>query len=119
MMYAIALLDPDQLVRYAAAYRAHMSATWNERYGVASAVKLLDRAVEQHDEDTARYYVAVTERLWSRVVEEDRGFDETVDALLRKGQRNRYHEWKKRLQEGASEQGRLESAPIAYSPGGR
>ena len=111
MLYAIVSLDRDQLYRYAAAYRAHMSATWETRYGVASAVKLLDRAVEQRDEDAARYYGALTDRLWSRVVEEDRGFDEVVEALLRKGQQKQYREWKRRLARGADEQGRLEGAP--------
>lgn len=113
-MYAIAALDHDQLYRYAAAYRAHMNATWDARYGVASAVKLLNRAVERRDEDAARYYGAIADRLWSRVVEEDRGFDEVVQALLRKGQRKEYREWKRRLAKGEAEQGRLDGAP---SPG--
>jgi hypothetical protein len=113
-LYAIAALDRDQLSRYTAAYRAHMSATWDARYGVASAVKLLDQAVTQRDEDAARYYSAVADRLWSRVVEEDRGFDDVVAALLRKDQQKRYREWKRKLAEGEAEQGRLTGAP---SPG--
>lgn len=112
MLYAIASLDRDQLYRYAAAYRAHMSATWDARYGVATAVKLLDQAVEQRDEDAARYYRALTDRLWSLVVDEDRGFDDVVEALLRKGQRKQYREWMQRLAKGADEQGRLDGAPF-------
>jgi hypothetical protein len=111
MMYAIASLDRDQLSRYVAAYQVHMSATWDARYGVASAVKLLSQAVERGDEDAARYYGAVTDRLWSRVVEEDRRFDDVVESLLRKGQRKEYRQWKVRVARGADEQGRLEGAP--------
>ncbi len=113
-MYAIATLDADQLNRYLAAYRAHMGATWDARYGVASAVRLLNRAVDLRDEDAARYYTALTERLWTQVVAQDRSFDDEVNGMLRKDQRRRYREWKERLARGAAEQGRLERA---LSPG--
>jgi hypothetical protein len=113
-MYAIATLDPDQLNRYLAAYRAHMGATWDARYGVASGVRLLNRAVDQRDEDAARYYTAFVERLWTQVAAQDRSFDEVVNTMLRKDQRRRYQDWKNRLARGAAEQGRLERA---LSPG--
>jgi hypothetical protein len=113
-MYAIATLDADQLNRYLGAYRAHMGATWDARYGVASAVRLLNRAVDQRDEDTARYYSALAERLWTQVVAQDRSFDDVVSSMLRKDQRRRYREWKDRLAKGAAEQGLLERA---LSPG--
>jgi hypothetical protein len=113
-MYAIATLDADQLNRYLAAYRAHMGATWDARYGVASAVRLLNRAVDQHNEDAARYYTALTERLWSQVLAQDRSFDDVVTTMLRKDQRRHYKDWKERLARGAAEQGRLERA---LSPG--
>jgi hypothetical protein len=113
-LFAIAELDPDQLTRYLAAYRAHMGATWDARYGVASAVRMLNGAVERGDEDAARYYGTITDRLWTRVVEEDRGFDQVVETILRKDQRKQYREWKEKLARGAAEEGRLERAP---SPG--
>jgi hypothetical protein len=109
-MYAIAILDADQLNRYLAAYRAHMGATWDARYGVASAVRFLDRAVDQRNEDAARYYTAVAERLWTKVAAQDRSFDDVVNTMLRKDQRRRYQDWKDRLARGAAEQGRLERA---------
>jgi hypothetical protein len=113
-MYAIATLDGDQLNRYLAAYRAHMGATWDARSGVASAVRLLNRAVDQRDEDAARYYTTLTGRLWTQVVAQDRSFDDVVNTMLRKDQRRRYQEWKERLARGEAEQGRLERA---LSPG--
>jgi hypothetical protein len=113
-MYAIAVLDADQLNRYLAAYRAHMGATWDARYGVASAVRLLNRAVDQRKEDAARYYTALAERVWTQVAAQDRSFDDVVNTMLRKDQRRRYQEWKERLARGAAEQGRLEQA---LSPG--
>jgi hypothetical protein len=113
-MYAIATLDAGQLNRYLAAYRAHMGATWDARSGVASAVRLLNRAVDQRNEDAARYYTALTERLWTQLVAQDRSFDEVVNSMLRKDQRRRYQDWKDRLARGAAEQGRLERA---LSPG--
>jgi hypothetical protein len=113
-MYAIVTLDADQLNRYLAAYRAHMEATWDARSGVASAVRLLNRAVDQRDEDAARYYTALTERLWTQVAAQDRSFDDVVNTMLRKDQRRRYRDWMDRLARGAAEQGRLERA---LSPG--
>ena len=113
-MYAIALLDADQLNRYLAAYRAHMGATSEARYGVASAVRLLSRAVDQRKEDAARYHTALTERLWAQLAAQDRSFDEVVNTMLRKDQRRRYQDWKERLARGAAEQGRLEHG---LSPG--
>jgi hypothetical protein len=109
-MYAIAKLDADQLSRYLAAYRAHMEATWDARSGVAGAVRLLNRAVDQRDEDAARYYTALSGRLWTRVTAQDRSFDDVVNTMLQNDQRRRYREWKDRLARGAAEQGRLERA---------
>jgi hypothetical protein len=113
-MFAITELDPHQLTRYLAAYRDHMSTTWDTRSGVASALGMLNKAVERGDEDAARYYGAMAGRLWTRVAEQDRGFDQVVETILRKGQRKQYREWKEKLARGAAGQGRLESAP---SPG--
>jgi hypothetical protein len=113
-MYAIATLDAGQLNHYLAAYRAHMEATWDARYGVASAVRLLNQAADRGDGDAARYYTAVTGRLWTQVLAQDRTFDDVVETMLRKDQRRRYREWKERLARGAAEQGRLERA---LSPG--
>ena len=113
-MYAIATLDADQLNRYLAAYRAHMGDTWDARYGVASAVRLLTQAVDQRNEDAARYYTALSERLWTKVAAQDRSFDDVVSTMLRKDQRRRYQDWKARLARGAAEQGLLERA---LSPG--
>jgi hypothetical protein len=110
-MFAIAELDHHQLTRYLAAYRDHMVATWDTRSGVASALGMLNKAVERGDEDAARYYGTVAGRLWTRVAEQDRGFDQVVETILRKGQRKQYREWKEKLARGAAEQGRLESAP--------
>jgi hypothetical protein len=42
-----------------------MGATWNARYGVASAVEMLDKAEQQGNEGAARYDGAVAERLWT------------------------------------------------------
>lgn len=53
-------------------------------------------------------------QLWTRVAEQDRGFDQIVETILRKGQRKQSREWKEKLARGPAEQGRLESAP---SPG--
>jgi hypothetical protein len=113
-MFAITELDSHQLTRYLAAYRAHMGATWDARYGVASAMGMLNKAVARGDDDAARYYGAAAERLWTRVAEEDHDFDQVVETILRKGQRKQYRAWKEKLARGAAEQGRLESAP---SPG--
>jgi hypothetical protein len=81
------------------------------RYGVASAMRLLNQAVELRDEDEARYYAALTQRLWTRVAEQDRGFDQAVETMLRKDQRKHHREWKEKLARGAAEQGRLERVP--------
>jgi hypothetical protein len=65
-MFAITELDPHQLTRYLAAYRDQMGATWDTRYGVASALGMLNKAVARVDEDAARYYGAMAGRLWTR-----------------------------------------------------
>jgi len=46
------------------------------------------------------------------VVNEDRGFDDVVEALLRKGQRKQDREWMQRRAKVADEQGRLDGAPF-------
>jgi hypothetical protein len=77
-------------------------------------VRLLNRAVDQRNDDAARYYTALAGRLWTRVAAQDRSFDDVVNTMLRKDQRRRYQDWKERMARGAAEQGRLEHA---FPPG--
>jgi hypothetical protein len=76
VLAAVAGMSDQQLARYLAAYRTHMSATWESRWRVVSALRLLDRAVQSGDTDAANYYQGAAGELWRQVHDRDEAFED-------------------------------------------
>jgi hypothetical protein len=116
VMYAVVGRDDRQLAQYLAAYRAHMAATWNTRYALMSALKMVNRADKNADVDAVRYYEVVARQLWRELSTGDESFDLAASAILRKSQVRRYREWKAAWQHGAQVQQRLDARAGSGEP---
>lgn len=103
-------MDERRMEQYVAAYRAHMAATWTTRWSLVSSVRMLDRAMENSDEDAARYYHVLAEQLWRKVSAQDTAFDISLSAILREDQLQRYRRWKQAWLRAAEAQRRMEGA---------
>jgi hypothetical protein len=116
ILSAIVGLDDEQLMRYRTAYRQHMGLTWDARWGVVSAVRLLEQAFESRNQDAVRHYYAVIDRLWYQVSALDRSFELGLESFLREGQRQRYREWREGWERAVDILHRIEGRDVPSQP---
>lgn len=109
LIYSIVGMDDPQLVRYVAAYRAHMAATWDTRWGLMSALRAMDRAAQRSDADALRYYQLTAGALWRSLRTQDQDFESSLGSILHPDQLRRFRSWRDAWLRGALLQQRIAS----------
>lgn len=94
----------------------HMAATWNTRYALMSALRMLERAVGSSDSHAEGYYHVITDQMWRQVRLQDESFELALGTILHEPQLQRYRTWMATWHRGTQVQQRLGVALVRERP---